>query len=129
MPRELEKETLHKGGVAYCSNDVTATTWKDKRYISLLTTHSLDSVETRKMGRNNGVKIPQLTVVVDYKKNRSGTDLRDQILNKFHIMLWFNKAHNKIFLHILYVILLDAYNVQKTVNGNYAEHFKYSSRS
>jgi hypothetical protein len=51
MPEEIGNGTLHQEeAVTYCSNNITAMQWNNKRDGLVLTTiHFIDFVETRKM--------------------------------------------------------------------------------
>lgn len=72
--------------------------WKDKKdVILLITMHTLDFTEMKKINRCTGQKIPKPSVVIYYNKNIGEVDVGNQMLNKFHTMRRCKRACKKYF--------------------------------
>lgn len=124
MPPELKSYKLQKGeAVIFCTKEIAAIKWKDKKDVVILTTmHDLNFGETGKRNRYTGQKSLKSTAVINYNQYMGGIDVGDQMLSKFHTMRRCKKAYKKIFFYFIDMMLLNSYIIFKNHKKDRAFH-------
>ncbi|XP_033218240.1 piggyBac transposable element-derived protein 4-like [Belonocnema kinseyi] len=76
--------------------------WKDKKVVSLLTTHECPvMMTTGKLNRRTEEYQEKPNVVISYNNNMGGVDLSDQIIHLYELLRKTVKWYRKVFFHFL----------------------------
>ena len=116
FPNDLKTNNLSRGEIAVRqSGNLTATIWKDKRVVSVLSTLSqpADTVEVIRRERNNSVSITCPTAITTYNAQMAGVDVGDQIRKYYSVRLKCNKNYKYIFWFLFDVSITNAFLLSK----------------
>ena len=100
FPNDLKTNNLSRGEIAVRkSGNLTATIWKDKRVVSVLSTLSqpAETVQVIRREGNNSVSITCPTAITTYNEQMVSVDVGDQICKYYSVRLKCNKNYKYIF--------------------------------
>lgn len=107
-PKSLMKKTLKKGEAAIKrKGPVLVTSWKDKRYVRMISTghkHQMVEVTNRR-----GVKSKKPECIVSYNKYMSGIDRSDQMLSYYASTTKTIKWYRKVFFRLVDICIWNAF--------------------
>ncbi|XP_068235578.1 piggyBac transposable element-derived protein 4-like [Palaemon carinicauda] len=111
MPK-YDRKTKVKTVQRETTNKILAVKWIDRKPVTLLSTiHKGDIVNTGKVHYRTKKKNCKPDVVVDYNENMRLVDKSDCQLSGTECMRKSFKWYHKITLHLIDIIMLDAYNI------------------
>lgn len=101
------------------ADGMLALAWQDKRQVKMLSTvHRGDMVNTAKKDRRTGETVKKPDAVVDYNINMRLVDKADMQVGSIECVRKCVKWYKKMFLHLIDITVLNAYNLYMTKTGN-----------
>ena len=115
LPEALKEAKIKSGQSVWRRSDdaLLALKWKDKKDVFMLSSiHKANQKQTRFNFQNEAVVKP--VVVADYTENMAGVDLNDQFLSYYASNRKTVKWWQKMFFHVLNMIVTNAWILQRT---------------
>lgn len=105
---------------------ILALKWCDKRSVYMISTsHAATEKWTGKNHRVHGTPIYKPSVIVDYIERMGGVDLSDQLMTYYSFLRKSCKWWRKLFVHILNMLILNAYILNKKFGTRKMNHSEY----
>ena len=134
LPAGVTKANLKPGESCFrrsVANDgepgsILALKWCDKRAVYMISTcHAATEQWTGKNNRTDGTPIYKPSVIVDYISKMGGVDLSDQLLTYYSFLRKSCKWWRKLFVHLLNMLILNAYILNKKFGNQKINHIEY----
>ena len=114
IPVTFKKATPNKGNITtYQGGNILGLKWKDKRYVSVLSTiHDSSMVSKQRCTRQvaGGVKLVQKPAVIeDYNMYMGGVDKSDQLVTYYGFRRCSKKRWKHAFFHLIELAMMNAY--------------------
>ena len=122
MPKDLAKEKVKKGEIAYrsCDEGLLALVWKDKKDVKMLTTmHNASMTNTGKVDRK-GNDIVKPSCVLTYNRGMGGVDNSDQRASTYCSVRKQVKWYKKLFFYMFDMCVVNSYLVYKELRNGEA---------
>ena len=114
IPVTFKKATPNKGDITtYQDGNILGLKWKDKRYVSVLSTiHDSSMVSKQRRTRQvaGGVEVVQKPAVIeDYNMYMGGVDKSDQLVTYYGFRRCSKKWWKRVFFHLIELAMVNAY--------------------
>ena len=114
IPVTFKKATPNKGDITtYQDGNILGLKWKDKRYVSVLSTiHDSSMVSKQRRTRQvaGGVEVVQKPAVIeDYNMYMGGVDKSDQLVTYYFFRRCSKKWWKRAFFHLIELAMVNAY--------------------
>ena len=114
IPVTFKKATPNKGDITtYQDGNILGLKWKDKRYVSVLSTiHDSSMVSKQRRTRQvaGGVEVVQKPAVIeDYNMYMGGVDKSDQLVTYYGFRRCSKKWWKRAFFHLIELAMVNAY--------------------
>ena len=120
MPKDLAKEKIKKGEIAYrsCDEGLLALVCKDKKDISMLITmHNASMINTGKVDRK-GNDIIKPSCILTYNHGIGGVDNSDQRASTYCSVQKYVNWYKKLFFYMLDMCVVNSYLVYKKLRNS-----------
>lgn len=116
VPDDIKNQKLEKGEItAMHSDNVMVMKWRDKRFVTLISTFHSHEIEQKT--NKSAMQVMKPSLVYDYNQQMGGVDLRDQMLHAYLLeRKRGNKWYIKIFKRLLNISVLNSYIIWKNSN-------------
>ena len=134
LPKALKRTKLKPGQTCFRrSRDINgdpgpilAMKWFDKREVYMISScHAATEEWTGKMNRKDGTPTYKPSCIVDYTQKMGGVDLSDQLMTYYSFLRKTSKWWRKLWIHILNMLVLNAYILNKKFGEKKLSHSDY----
>lgn len=134
LPHGVTKANLKPGETCFRRSigtngqpgSLLALKWCDKRAVYMISTcHAATETWTGKNHRIDHTPIYKPTVIVDYISKMGGVDLSDQLMTYYSFLRKSCKWWRKLFVHLLNMLILNAYILNKKFGDRKLNHIQY----